>query len=218
MRQRTVFLIPSEDLAWGMLRLALLNVPEAQIVGEARTLEEAAIAIPDAQPDVIFVAAALDGVATAPLLRELRRTGHITGRIILLAAHPDPDGFASVADLDLTGYLVWNDLNEQTLIAFLVVLLTGRVWMCSAQAMRALPPNGVVGWPTVNAPAHVALTDRERRILRSLAAGRTQEEIASEVCLSVRTVKRAVAELQTKLGVRGPIALGMRIQELGLTA
>jgi DNA-binding NarL/FixJ family response regulator len=218
MRQRTVFLIPSEDLAWGMLRLALLNVPEAQIVGEARTLEEAAIAIPDAQPDIIFVAVALDGVATAPLLRELRRTGQITGRIILLAAHPDPDGFASVADLDLTGYLVWNDLNEQTLIAFLVVLLTGRVWICSAQAMRALPPNGVVGWPAVNGPAHVTLTERERRILRSLAAGRTQEEIASEVCLSVRTVKRAVAELQEKLGVRGPIALGMRIQELGLTA
>jgi DNA-binding NarL/FixJ family response regulator len=216
MRQRTVFLIPSDDLAWGMLRLALHNVPGARIIGEAGTLEAAAAMIPELQPDVIFAAAELDGVATAPLLRALCAERHVPGRIILLSAQPDPDGLAAVADLDLAGYLVWNDLNEQTLVPFLMVLLTGRVLMCSTQAIRSLLP-AEFALPPANSHLCQMLTERERTILRGLAAGHTQDEIAHEVCLSVRTIKRVVAEVQEKLGVRGPVALGMRIHELGLT-
>src|SRR5262249_19043142 len=122
---------------------------------------------------------------------------------------------AAVADLDLAGYLIWNDVNEQTLVPFLMVLLTGRVLMCSRQALHALLPADFAQ-PPEKTDLCGMLTERERTILRSLAAGHTQDEIAHEISQSVRTVKRVVADVQEKLGVRGPVALGMRIHELGL--
>ena len=60
------------------------------------------------------------------------------------------------------------------------------------------------GPPPTPAPArHDRLTEREVEVLRLLAAGRTNAEIAQALVLSVFTVERHVANIYTKLGVRG---------------
>jgi DNA-binding NarL/FixJ family response regulator len=60
------------------------------------------------------------------------------------------------------------------------------------------------------------LSDRERQVLSLLAAGKTNREIASLLCLSPHTVKDYVSDLYRKIGVNGRIQAVTRAGELGL--
>ncbi len=62
----------------------------------------------------------------------------------------------------------------------------------------------------------IILTPRQQAILRGLAQGLTREEIAQVEGLSLRTVKRTISEIQAKVGVTTPFALGVAAVRLGL--
>ena len=66
------------------------------------------------------------------------------------------------------------------------------------------------------APPSVALSDRELMVLRGLAMGMTQAQIADSARLSIRTVKRVLAGLADKLDAPSPFGLGARARTLGL--
>ena len=66
--------------------------------------------------------------------------------------------------------------------------------------------------------AGIALSDREQAVLNALAEGMTQKEIAASTHLSVRTVKRIVAQLEEKLDAPSPFVLGARARALGLVS
>ncbi len=70
------------------------------------------------------------------------------------------------------------------------------------EVRRFLAPEG----PTVAVPSTSAISGREREVLTLVAAGRTNDEIAAELVLSVRTVERHLQNVYVKLGVRGPSA------------
>jgi DNA-binding NarL/FixJ family response regulator len=63
-----------------------------------------------------------------------------------------------------------------------------------------------------------ALTDREEEVLRTLARGRTNAEIADELCISMSTVKTHVAALMTKLAARNRVEIAMWAFETGRMA
>ena len=60
----------------------------------------------------------------------------------------------------------------------------------------------------INAPAHEPLTDREHEVLRLVAAGKTQRQIASDLSISVQAVKICRARLREKLDLRTIAQIG----------
>ena len=74
-------------------------------------------------------------------------------------------------------------------------------WQVFVEEVRAfLAPDGAP------APATDVLSAREREVVALVADGRSNDEIAAELVLSVRTVERHLQNAYTKLGVRGPSA------------
>jgi DNA-binding CsgD family transcriptional regulator len=77
----------------------------------------------------------------------------------------------------------------------------GKVRRASQREADALPSEGDGSGPTRGYPH--GLTAREEEVLRHLAGGKTNGEIAEELFVSVRTVERHVANIYAKIGTRG---------------
>jgi LuxR family maltose regulon positive regulatory protein len=95
-------------------------------------------------------------------------------------------------------------------VATLLAAFDGQVPGSTAQPSVLAPISA--GGPTVAEP----LTERERDVLRLLAAGRSNPEIARILYVEVNTVKTHVRSLFGKLGVHRRVQAAQRAQELGL--
>ena len=214
MQRRTVLLIRSNDCGWTDLRLALGEIANVYVVGEAtdalRGVELAALL----QPDVIISASELDGKPLLPRLFDLHRTACTKSKIIVIAAHLNPQPFVAIDDVHIIGHLLWNDLSSETLRHCLAAALDGDVVIASRPVAKAFidaqhrPPQAI------QAPAQ--FTKLERVVIEHLARGHSRQEIVDAELIGLRTVERTISSLERKLDAPTPFILGMKIAQLRL--
>jgi len=186
----------------------------------------------DAQPGIEVVAEAADGRRAVELARRLRpdvclfdiRMPHLDG-IEATRSLAGPDVADPLAVIVITTF----DLDEYVYAALRAgargFLLKDAGPELLSQAVRAAADGDALIAPSVTArllsafagvapaspPAQPvdALTDREEQIVLTVARGRTNNEIAGELRISVSTVKSHVASLMAKLGVRNRVEVAM---------
>jgi DNA-binding NarL/FixJ family response regulator len=215
MQRRTVLLITSPEMGWAELHAALRTLEDVQVVGEVTTAHQAIELASRLRPDVILSAARVDGVSARPLLLDLQRRGEPASKIIVFAGRLDPDLFAAVDNLRLSGYLLWSDLSAEALPHVLAAVMAGDVVVGTPTVARAFIDT--LCRPTRARPGAPRLSVHEQAVLRRLAEGLTYDEIATAEQLSERTVARIVADLREKLEAPTNFMLGMKAVELGFT-
>ncbi|HEY1618979.1 MAG TPA: response regulator transcription factor [Streptosporangiaceae bacterium] len=182
----------------------------------------------DDQPDITVIAEAADGPAAVELARRERpdvclvdiRMPKLDGIAVTRAlAGPgvaDPLRVVIVTTFDLDEY-VYGALRAGA--AGFVLKDAGPALL--AEAVRAAHAGDALISPSVTvrllarlAPAQsrraapaVPLSDREAEVTRAIARGRTNQEIAAELFISLSTVKTHVASIQAKLGVRNRVEI-----------
>lgn len=212
--QRTVVLLTSDAVGWDELRRILAGLPDIRVVGDTADLTAARYLAAAHAPDAIIAAAMIGGASVLPLIADLRRTCCPATKVILVAGDYAPGGLRSPEDTGVVGYLLWADLSPAVLHHCLAAAITGDVVLASSQVVRQF-----VAEQRGEGPAYLAaagVTARERSILGRLAAGQTRAEIAACEAISMRTVKRVIAELEAKLDAPNQFVLGMRATHLGL--
>jgi DNA-binding NarL/FixJ family response regulator len=207
MQSRSVLLLAGAELGWHEVRRTLDDIPHARVVDTATTTVGAAAAITRHCPDLVIAAASLGGACVATLLRTLRGEGLLMGRIALIADRYTHGCWDALADLDPDGLLLWGDLNAETLLPSLLLLLAGTLRLRSTR---------LAGDGDALSPRALALDERERMVLYSMAAGMTQVWIARAAGTTDRTVKRTLAALMERFGAASPFALGLMVARLGL--
>ncbi len=177
----------------GMVAL-LGNKPDIEIVGLAADGGEAAELARTVQPDVVLLDLMMprqDGLTTIPqLLRDRPET-----RILVLTSFGQDEQIFAAIKAGALGYLL-KDSSAQELVRALRDVARGELTLHPAIARRLL---GEVSRPT---PAGgEALTEREVEVLRLLAQGLSNQEIAQALTLSERTVGAHVSHILKKLHV-----------------
>ncbi len=215
MLPRAVLLIPGNEVGWTDVRTTLRAMTTVRVVGEATDADDVLRLVADAPPRVILAAKTVGGAPTLPLLTEIRRHAPAT-RLLIFASHYTTAELAAFAALVTSGCLLWSDLTVPVLRDCLAAVLEGDVHISSQSAVDAFMET--VRDPARLHPAEIYLTERERAVLRHLAAGRTQKQIAGAEGMSERTVKRIVASLEEKLDVPSQFSLGVRAAQLGLVS
>ena len=213
MNPHTAVLIGSNDLLWASLRVALQSMPETRVLAD---LGDARLAVPRVRalrPDGLLMESAPGGAPAAPLVREIRAVSPTT-KILLFATTVVREELLALAGVGVDGYLLWRDIDFASLQHYLGAVLDGNVVLASRSMPAGALSTGEVHLQLGEAP--LTLSEREQAVLRGLADGRTQKEIAAADHLSVRTVKRIVATLEQKLDAHSPFALGARACALGL--
>jgi DNA-binding NarL/FixJ family response regulator len=198
--------------------VALLAVqPGIEVVGEAANGREAVEAVGRLRPDVVLMdlrMPVLDGVGAT---RQLR-VDHPAVRVLALTTF---DGDAEVFPAlraGAVGYLL-KDATTERLVEAVVAADRGESVLAPSVAAKlvarvaALPEPDAAPAPQ---PLVDPLTDREREVLRHLAAGRSNREIAQAVFLTEGTVKNHVTNILAKLGARDRTQAALRASALGL--
>jgi len=199
------------------LRMLINAQPDLEVVAEASTGEEASRLAREARPDVALMDLSMPGAGGIDATAEIRRACPDT-RVLVLTMHDDPAYLRSVLAAGAAGYLLKRAADTELLSAirithrrgtFLDPSLAGTV-VEEALGRKARPSKG-------DRPAD-ALSEREREVLRLVAQGHTNQQVADRLGLSVKTVETYRARLMDKLGLRSRADLVRYALSTGLLA
>ena len=172
------------------------------VVAEASTAEEALLLAPQVAPDILLLDIALPGMSGVELVRELAPRLPNTRIVMLTVSSADRD-VADAMRYGASGYLT-KDLSPDALARSLRATQTGELVIPRQLAARLLTRVLRRGTPTETGGelAVDRLTARERDILRLLADGLSDRDIATALTISKRTVESHVSSILRKLDVR----------------
>jgi DNA-binding NarL/FixJ family response regulator len=189
------------------LQLFLSTDPELQIVGEAVNGQEAVDMALRTQPDVILMdllMPVMNGVeATGAIKRKLPDT-----EIIALTSVIDDASVVNAVRAGAIGYLL-KDTEVPDLIRAIKAAASGQVQLAPKAALRLVAEIRQPQSPD-------KLTEREIDVLRLVARGKANKEIARELGIGEKTVKSHVSNILSKLGVSSRTQASLYAASIGL--
>ncbi len=173
----------------------LLNASDDfEVVAEASDAETALQAVLGHKPDVLVLDLNMPGRKTSIEILPLVPDRHAGTRVVVLTMQEDP-AFAREAMRAGAQAYVLKEAADTDLVEAIRQASEGKIYLTpSVGAKLAAAPPEPAGNPG-------SLTDREYDVLRMIALGHTNAEIAGELYLSVRTVETHRAHVQQKLGL-----------------
>ncbi len=214
-----LLLVDDHDLVREGIRAVLEGEPDLLVVGEAANGREAVELCKELRPDLVLMDVRMpemDGLAaTRAIKEELPQTS-----VVMVTMHESPDYLLEAIKAGAAGYIL-KDAEGERLVGAVRRTLNGESPLDEGLAMRLL--RSLVreeersSRPAQGPPAP-ALTAQELEVLRLLALGQTNREIARSILSSVSTVKAHVRSTISKLGVSDRTQAAVRAVELGVLA
>lgn len=206
-----VLVVDDQTLVRSGLRLVLQGREGLEVVGEAANGEEALRAVRRLQPDVVLMDVrmpAMDGIeATRRVLAE-----NSGCRVIVLTTFDIDEYVFGAMSAGASGFLL-KDVTGDQLAASIKLISTGEALLAPTITRRLIERFARTSAPTA---ALASLTSRETDVLKSIARGLSNAEVATDLHLSEATVKTHVARLLAKLGVRDRVQAVIVAYEGGL--
>ena len=196
--QHRILLVDDHPMMRRGIRQMLELEEDFLIVGEANHGEEALTLIEPLQPDLILLDNNMPQMNGIETLRRLRAMDY-AGKVLLFTVSDAEDDIRDALRLDADGYLL-KDMEPELLIQYIRDALDGNLVVSPgltrvmAQALRSPPRQAVV-----------ELTERERQVLKTIAAGFSNKVIGHKLGITEGTVKVHVKNLLHKLGLRSRV-------------
>lgn len=214
-RRIRVMLVDDHPLVRSAVRQALSS-PDVELVGEAATAEEAFELAPKLRPDVMLVDITLPGANGIQLVRELSPRLPAT-RFVMPTVSASERDLVEAMDHGASGYLT-KDLTPDALLRAVRGAHAGDLAMprrMAARLVNRLVDRSRRSFIDGEELSLGALSLREREVLRFLADGLTDREIAESLTISTRTVETHVSSILHKLGVRNRAEAASRYRDAG---
>jgi DNA-binding NarL/FixJ family response regulator len=208
-----VLLADDHDILRQGLKLLLGLQPEIEVVGEARTGREAVAMAQSLKPDVVVMDISMADMDGLEACQHIRRQVGTTTQVLMLTMHESEEYFLQALRAGAAGYLV-KKAAPTDLHTAISAIAHGGAFLYPGLAKALI--RAYVAQPSVS-PSMTSklqaseqsmqqelrvLSPRELEVLTLVAEGRTNQEIADQLVISIKTVQAHRANVMEKLGLQ----------------
>ncbi len=176
-----------------------ISGPSLVVLAEGETAEDVVRIVREHRPDVLILEIGLSGDAIAAVKTALRTRPGL--KVIFLTSSSDEDDLSDALRVGVHGYIL-KGVRGPELITAITAVHNGESYVTPALGARMLIQTKGKLLAPASKSEQLHLTFRDRRVLHNLAKGLSNRELASELGVSVRTIKYYVSRLFRKMGVR----------------
>ncbi|WP_456446275.1 response regulator [Thiolapillus sp.] len=196
---------------------ALLSADDhLEIVGEAEDGKEAVLKIRELQPQVVLMDLSMPHINGTEAISLIKKR-HPDIRIIALTVHKSDEYVCATLNAKADGYVLKDDSHQELLNAIYSVV-KGKIFLSPGICNRVVA--GFLGKTSVgDSDSHYSwdiLTHRERQVIKLIAEGNKNRDIADSLSLSVKTIEKHRSNLMKKLDLHNASALTTYAIENGL--
>jgi two-component system, NarL family, response regulator LiaR len=191
----SILIVDDHEVVRKGIRAYLETLPEFQVVGEAISGEEAVSMVGELIPDIVLLDLIMPGMDGVEATRRIKQVSPRTQVVVLTSYHEDIHIFPALK-AGAIAYIL-KDMKMEKLVEVLHRALQGEVTLHPRVAMRVL--QNIRGEDSDEQPLFTDLTDREKDVLKLIANGLTNSQIADKLFISENTVKGHVSNILSKL-------------------
>ncbi len=209
-----VLLVDDQNLVRQGVRALLSLADGIEVIGEASDGRQALEVIPQLNPDVVLMDMRMPVMSGLEALQALARTQSLPPTIILTTFDDDQLVLAGIK-AGAKGYLL-KDVSLEVLVGAIQAVASGGSLVQPAVTQRLLSGLEHMRNNFVSLDRPDPLTERETEILRLMAGGFSNKEIANSLGVAEGTIKNHVSNILSKLGVRDRTRAVLKAFELQL--
>ena len=204
MKNITVLLAEDHTIVRKGLCAILSDESDIEVVAEAVDGREAVRLTEQLQPDVVVMDFSMPGLNGLEATRQIKQIISAV-KVLILTRHTNKEYIYNILQAGASGYLVKKSAPEE-LIAAIRAVERGDSYL--DPSISAMVINGYMQWAgsEIQKPDHF-ITPREREVLQLIAEGRSNQEIAEVLHISIKTVDNHRTNLMDKLGIHSTAEL-----------
>jgi DNA-binding NarL/FixJ family response regulator len=210
----SVLLVDDQTLVRQGIRSLLELSDEIRVIAEAADGVQAIEMIPQKKPDVVLLDLRMPGMSGIDVLNNLAQANQLPATIILTTFDDDQLVLAGLK-AGARGYLL-KDVSLDQLVDAVKTVAAGGSLVAPVVTQRLLSGLERMHNEFVSLDRPDPLTERETEILRLMAGGYSNKEIANSLGVAEGTVKNHVSNILSKLGVRDRTRAVLKAFELGI--
>ncbi|NWF57309.1 MAG: response regulator transcription factor [Syntrophaceae bacterium] len=198
------------------LRALLSSEPDLEIAGEAQDGQEAIRCVEKMKPNLVLMDLSMPRMNGMDAIREIKKRAPDT-KVLVLTVHKTDEYIVATLQAGADGYVLKDSTNAELRMAIKTVL-GGNFFISPGISAKVIEGYLQTRKPHKASTPWESLTARERGILKLIAEGYKNKEIADFLCISVKTVEKHRANLMQKLDLHSVSALTTLAIEKGLIA
>ena len=191
----SILIVDDHEVVRNGIRSYLETIQDFNVVGEAASGEEALNLVSELIPDIVLLDLILPGMDGIETTRRIRQISPRTQVVVLTSYHEDVHIFPALK-AGAISYIL-KDMKMEKLVDVLHRAVQGEVTLHPRVAARVLQT--IRGENSDEQPLFTELTDRETDVLKLIANGLTNSQIAEKLVISENTVKGHVSNILSKL-------------------
>jgi DNA-binding NarL/FixJ family response regulator len=211
-----VLLADDQTLVRGGFRMILRAEPDIDVVGEAADGAEAIALARELDPDIVLMDVRMPNVDGIEATRHIMDGGEHAPRVLVLTTFDLDEYVYEALRAGASGFLL-KDAPEEQLVSG-IRIVAGGASLFAPTVTRRLIERFASAAPPAPARALGDLTPREMEVLRLVARGLSNAEIAAELVLSEHTAKTHVAHILDKLDLRDRVQAVVLAYESGIAS
>lgn len=198
MKTVRILVADDHDLMRRGIKALLQSHAGWEVVGEAHTGREAVSKAEEFKPDVVILDISMPDLNGIEAARRIRKSSPST-EVLILSVHYSDQLIRDILEVGVRGYIVKSDSDRDLVIA--VETLANHKPFFTPRATEVILSNFNGPRSSGDLPESVRdrLTSREREIVQLLAEGKSSKEVASSLCISVKTAETHRANIMRKL-------------------
>jgi DNA-binding NarL/FixJ family response regulator len=198
------------------LRMLLRTNPDFEVVGEAEDGLEAVRQTENLKPDMVLMDLSMPRMNGMGAIQEIKKKCPET-KILVLTVHKTEEYILATLKAGADGYVL-KDATHSELMLAMDCVFQGRCYLSPGISEKVIE-GYLEGRKTVKSSSSWDnLTQREREILKMIAEGYKNKDIADYLCISAKTVEKHRANLMKKLDLHSASSLTAFAMEKGLIA